>query len=228
MDYEFSLINGLRCPGEPIIIDIDSNIYNTVQIGDQCWMVENLKTTTYRNGMPIQNVTANSTWQNLTEGAYAWFYNDISWKDSYGALYNWYATVNAGELCPAGWHTPTNDDWTVLTNFIGGTGSSHGNELKSCRQVNSLLGGGCNTSEHPRWDESDVAGTDNYGFSGLPGGGRNSYGYFTMMGEYGFWWSSTMNTPEKAWARSLNSSNGLIFVFSFDKRIGYSVRCVRD
>ena len=154
-----------------VLVDIDGNTYNTVQIGDQCWMKENLKTTTYRNGTAIPNVTDANAWSNVHYGAYVWYDNDITWKDKYGALYNWFTTVDANGLCPTGWHVPTNDEWTALTDYIGGTGSPHGNELKSCRQMNSPLGGECNTNEHPRWNASHIHyGTDDYGFSGLPGG----------------------------------------------------------
>ncbi len=215
------------CP--PTVADIDGNIYNTAQIGDQCWMKENLKTTTYRNGTAIPNVTDANAWSNLATGAYVWYDNDISWKDSYGALYNWYTTVDPNGLCPTGWHVPTHDEWTDLTDYIGGTGSPHGNELKSCRQVNSPLGGGCNTSEHPRWYEHGTYyGTDDYDFSGLPGGFRYYYGSFDYFGYYGYWWSSTESSSSYAWYRSLTYSNGDVFVYGYYKQDGFSVRCLRD
>jgi uncharacterized protein (TIGR02145 family) len=192
-------------------------------------MAENLKTTTYRNGTPIPNVTNGSDWFNLTTGAYVWYDNDISWKGPYGALYNWYATVDANGLCPTGWHVPTNDEWTALTDFIGGTGSPHGNELKSCRQVNSPLGGGCNTTEHPRWDEyNGVWGTDDYGFSGLPGGTRYDSGPFYDVGYDGYWWSSTEYSSNGAWGRYLNYYDGNVGVGVGGKLRGFSVRCLRD
>ncbi|MDZ7743914.1 MAG: FISUMP domain-containing protein [Bacteroidota bacterium] len=109
---------GDPCPGTPTVTDIDGNVYNTVLIGNQCWMKENLKTTTYRNGTEIPNVTDANAWQILTTGAYVWYDNDISWKDSYGALYNWYTTIDPNGLCPAGWHVPTNDEWTDLTDYL--------------------------------------------------------------------------------------------------------------
>ena len=227
--YEFDVIGGLRCPGMPTLTDVDGNTYNTVQIGDQCWMKENLKTTTYQNGTPIPNVTDADAWSNLATGAYVWYDNDISWKDSYGALYNWFATVDANGLCPEGWHVPTNDEWTALTDYIGGTGSPHGNELKSCRQVNSPLGGGCNTTEHPRWEQYNTHyGTDDYGFSGLPGGYRNYFGTFDYIGYYGFWWSSTEYSSYLAWYRFLNYDYGIVSVSYFSLQRGRSVRCLRD
>ena len=230
-NYEFAIIKGLRCPGAPTITDIDGNVYNTVQIGNQCWMAENLKTTAYQNGTPIPNVTNGSNWGFLTSGAYVWFFNIISWKDSYGALYNWYATVDANGLCPTGWHVPTNGEWTALTDFIGGTGSPHGNELKSCRQENSPLGGGCNTTEHPRWRDDNYHGnygTDDYGFSGLPGGLRDYDGEFYYIGDEGCWWSSTGDSQFYAWSRYLYYYGGNVYVGYDGRRVGFSVRCLKD
>ena len=227
--YTFQFDGWTPCPTMSTITDIDGNVYNTVQIGSQCWIKENLKTTTYQNGTPIPNVTDPDEWVDLTTGAYVWYNNDISWKDLYGTLYNWYATVDANGLCPTGWHVPTNDEWTALTDFIGGTGSPHGNELKSCRQVNSPQGGGCNTSEHPRWNESNENGTDDYGFSGLPGGYRNYSGAFSFVGDDGGWWSSTEFSATFAWKRSLGGYyGGAVYVTNYYKQEGFSVRCLRD
>jgi len=220
---------GDPCPGMPTVTDIDGNVYNTVQIGSQCWMKENLKTTTYQNGTSIPNVTDANAWSNLTTGAYVWYDNDISCKDKYGALYNWVTTIDANGLCPTGWHVPTHDEWTDLTDYIGGISSPHGNELKSCRQVNSPLGGGCNTSEHPRWSSSSSDwGTDDYGFSGLPGGIRVGDGYFYNVGNYGYWWSSTEISSGSAFYRGLDYGSGYVGVDYNDKHSGFSVRCLRD
>jgi uncharacterized protein (TIGR02145 family) len=211
------------------LLDIDGNTYNTVLIGDQCWMKENLKTTVYSNGTPIPNVEDQTAWSNLTIGAYVWSDNDISWKDSYGALYNWYTTVDTSGLCPSGWHVASNDEWTVLTDYIGGEVSPHGDELKSCRQENSPLGGDCNTNEHPRWNEDDTYyGTDIYGFSGLPGSYRTNNGTFINIGNSGYWWSSTEYSTNNAWNRKLSSYMGYIDRFWTYKRSGRSVRCLHD
>jgi uncharacterized protein (TIGR02145 family) len=225
--YTFKYGNGgMPCPGTPTITDIDGNVYNTVLIGTQCWMAENLKTTTYNNDTIMPNVTNGSEWQNLTTGAYVWYDNDISWKDKYGALYNWYAVVDTNGLCPTGWHVPTNDEWTALTYFIGGTGP--GNELKSCRQVNSPQGGDCNTIEHPRWNESNENGTDDYGFSFLPGGDRPSSGMFLNLGNFGYCWSSSVDSGLQAWFQLLYSGSGQVEQSSINKLVGFSVRCLRD
>ncbi|MCP3999448.1 MAG: hypothetical protein GY727_00855, partial [Gammaproteobacteria bacterium] len=159
-----------------------------------------------------------------------WYENDISWKDKYGALYNWYATADPGGLCPTGWHMPTNDEWTELTHFIGGTSSPYGNELKSCRQVNSPLGGDCSTTVHPRWDEHIYYyGTDDYGFSGLPGGNRFDNGNFAYIGWGGGWWSSSEGSDDdRGWLRYLNYNEDLVEEQESDKVRGISVRCLKD
>jgi uncharacterized protein (TIGR02145 family) len=211
--------------------DIDGNTYNTVQIGSQCWMKENLKTTTYNNNTPIPNVTDANSWSNLTTGAYVWYDNDISWKDLYGALYNWYAVDDSDGLCPIGWHVPTYYEWNTLVNYIGGMGSPNGNKIKSCRQVNSPLGGDCNTSEHPRWDECDTQyGTDDYGFSGLPGGYRTTSGLFDYIQTGGFWRCSLYGPPplNLTWLRTLFNTSGGVGSGSFPEKIGSSVRCLKN
>jgi len=116
----------------------------------------------------------------------------------------------------------------TFTNFIGGTGSPNGNKLKSCRQVNSPQGGGCNTTEHPRWDESVENGTDDYGFSGLPGGDRGNFGIFYDVGNYGLWWSSTEYISGAAWSRYLRYGSGIVYVAHDGRQDGLSVRCLRD
>lgn len=227
--YTFQYGSGTPCPGMPTVTDIDGNVYNTVLIGSQCWMKENLKTTSYRNGSSIPNVTNATVWYDLYTGAYVWYDNDITWKDSYGALYNWYAAVDPNGLCPTGWHVPTHEEWTALTDYIGGTSEPHGNELKSCRQVNSPLGGGCYTSEPPRWESNSIHwGTDDYGFSGLPGGYRYFTGTFYDVGVSGFWWSSTEFSSYYAWYRFLYYDNGSVSENSQYRQCGYSVRCLRD
>jgi len=221
---------GQPCPGTPTVTDIDGNVYQTVLIGSQCWMAENMKVTNYNNGAIIPNVKEPNEWLNLSIGAYVWYDNDPSWKDPYGALYNWFAVVDENGLCPEGWHIPSHNEWTELTNFIGGTGAPHANELKSCRQVSSPLGGECNTSEHPRWDDSNnsVFGTDDYGFSALPGGYRVGLGQFNLLGGYGAWWSSTEYSYWFSWGRSMFWDTENVGNFYDYKQVGRSVRCLKD
>ncbi len=198
------------------VVDADGNFYSTVIIGNQEWFAENLRTTVYNDGTPIPNIRGDLNWINLTTGAYAWYNNnEASYKETYGALYNWHA-VEPGNLCPAGWHVPSDEDWRSLTDYVGGR-SLAGGKLKSTRTA---------PDAHPRWQSPNTGATDEYGFSALPGGIRGEN--FNFIGIYGFWWSSTENSPEEAWRRFIDFD----FVFvsrSHDfKHHGYSVRCVRD
>jgi uncharacterized protein (TIGR02145 family) len=227
-DY-ITVINA-GCPDT--LTDIEGNKYATVQIGSQCWMAENLKTGTYKNGTAIPYVSGNDSWTGLTTGAYVWPDNSSSWKDLYGALYNGYAAIDQNGLCPEGWHVPTVDDWVALTDFVGGLLSPYGDKLKSCRQVNSPMGGECNTNEHPRWEDGYTVygyyGTDNYGFSALPAGYRSGYdGNIYTPGHNGIWWSSTPTTNFLA-SLGLNFSLSEIMLQNKALNNGISVRCIKD
>jgi uncharacterized protein (TIGR02145 family) len=220
-------------------IDFDGNHYGVVTMGEQVWVDENLKTTHYRNGTPIL-YPGNDTiaWHENLTGAYAWYDNDIVWKHSYGALYNWFASTNANGLCPIGWHVPGIAEWSQLVDYVVEEGFSNhwgdlngaGNALKSCRQVNSPLGGNCNTIEHPAWNEHDpYHGFDAFGFSGLPGGCRHIEGSFLIVGTHSFWWSSTGGAENTAWFRDLSYGGSTLNMSNILGRgFGMSIRCVRN
>nr|NQU93020.1 fibrobacter succinogenes major paralogous domain-containing protein [Bacteroidota bacterium] len=195
-----------------------------------CWMAENLKTETYKNGVPIPNVTNSGQWLNLFTGAYVWYDNDISWKGPYGALYNWFSVVDENGLCPEGWHVPSKDEWTEFTNFIGGSGAASAPMIRSCRQINSPMGGECNTSEHPRWEypENLTFGTDDFGFSALPGGYRVGLGDFDQLGRYGAWWSTTEFSFFFSWGRNMFFDTEQMGDYYDYKQVGRSVRCIKD
>ncbi len=217
---------GQPCPGTPTVTDIDGNVYNTVLIGDQCWMKENLKTTKYRNGEPIEYPGSNNTvWFNNTSGAYAWYDNDISYKDIYGALYNWYAVNNANGLCPSGWYVPSDEEWKILEGTVdslydvghemwNGTdwrGSDVGKKLKA-------------TSG---WIE-DGNGTDDYGFAALPSASRYFNGYFGHLNIFGSWWSATEHSSTTyAWRRNLHADRDKALRWNKLKESGLSVRCLK-
>lgn len=231
---------GSNADGDPGdgVTDIDGNTYNSIHIGQQEWMAENLKTTKYSNGNPIDYPgTNNSGWANNTTGAYAWYQNAEANKEIYGALYNWYA-VNTGNLCPAGWKVPTNDDWNQLVNYLvlkyGYSEETNdvngvGNSLKSCRQVDSSHGGECNTTEIPRWNANAIhAGNDVFGFAGLPAGSRNYItGSYSNAGSFGDFWSSTEDTASNAFRRNMSSGHAGFLAHPTSKSTGYSVRCVK-
>jgi uncharacterized protein (TIGR02145 family) len=229
--YYFNYTNQ-PCTGNSVITDIEGNTYNTVQIGDQCWMKENLKTTRYKNGTPIPIVTDSTEWLETASGAYTWYENNSAWKDLYGALYNGYTTTDPNGLCPGSWHVPTSDEWLALKTYIGGGIPPHGDELKSCRQINSPLGGNCNTSVHPRWNDyeyNDNYGSDLYGFSGLPGGFRDFESIFHYIGTGAIWWASTEISPESGWTFGIDyGSGGIVTAYDVNKKDGFSIRCLRD
>jgi uncharacterized protein (TIGR02145 family) len=204
------------------VTDIDGNVYHTVTIGSQVWMVENLKVTHYRNGDVIQNVTDNTQWANLTTGAYCNYNNDSNNALTYGRLYNWYAVNDARKIAPAGWHVPTDAEWKQLEMYLGMSqsqadaagwrGTDQGSQLKnSSGWYNN--GNGINSS----------------GFSALPGGYREYGGTFIYVGYYAVFWSSTESSSSSAWSRALYYDLSDVDRYYGDyKRYGFSVRCLRD
>jgi uncharacterized protein (TIGR02145 family) len=203
------------------ITDQQGNMYKTVQIGAQTWMAENLRTTIYRNGTPITNITDNTQCKNTTTAAYCNYNNDIVNDCPYGKLYNWYAVNSVNRLCPSGWRVASDADWTTLTTFLGGE-SIAANALKS--------------AGIQYWQSPNSGATNNSGFSALPGGVRTNnfdfIGLFATIGEVGNWWSSTENTQsdingDRAWSRNMSVSQGGIVNRSRPfKTEGYSVRCL--
>jgi uncharacterized protein (TIGR02145 family) len=205
--FSSSSISG--CGGITTVMDIDGNLYPIVQIGNQCWTKENLRTTKYNNGSVIQNVTVDSVWGILTP---TWCnYNNDSANDTiYGKLYNWYA-VSAGNMCPTGWHVPSDAEWTILTDYLGGA-TVAGGKLKS------VTG----------WNPPNTAATNESGFSALPAGYRFAYFGFDGVGDYGDFWSSSESSAVDAWGLYLNYNHGNTNRGADDKRIGFPVRCLKD
>jgi len=210
------------------VTDIDGNEYETIIIGNREWMASNLKVTRYRNGQellyPGEN---NDQWSTTSTGAYAWYNNNIEWKDIYGGLYNFYAVVNEAGLCPEGWHVPTTEEWNGLAEFIGGYETPNGNELKSCRQIDAPVAE-CHVSEHPRWDYSEHHGTNNYHFSALPGGMRGVEGPYSLKGQQAHFWTSSEIGNGRAWARILYYNEGGWVVDDGYMKRGISVRCIKN
>jgi uncharacterized protein (TIGR02145 family) len=183
-------------------------------------MKENLKTTRYRNGTQIDFPGANNDlWESNNTGAFAWYDNNISWKNTYGALYNWYATVNSNNLCPQGWHVPSNSEFTSIVSFLGGEDVA-GGKMKSTSTE---------PAPHPRWDMPNNAATNESGFSGFPGGDRAStMGQYLGLGVYGRWWSSSSFNEEHAKSRWIRYSAGWIEENTNAKSNGFSVRCLKN
>ena len=227
--------------------DVDGNVYKTVQIGEQVWMAENLKTTRYRNRDDILTNLSNSEWINTSSGAMAVYpHNDVSGINSesemvaaYGRLYNWYAVADSRGLCPEGWRVPSDADWTQLTNYVVSKGYPNsdaaggaGNALKSRRQVNSPFGPPWATNEQPRWNSDDThSGIDEFGFAALPGSSRSSgTGRYDVLGVYGTWWSSSEVSSTRAQTRVIFNALGVLLPDSQGppKGVGFSVRCIKE
>jgi len=204
------------------INDGDGNVYTTITIGTQIWMKENLKTTKYNDGTPIPEVTDNYEWNTLNSPGYCWYNNDPPEnKDTYGALYNWFA-VNTNKLCPIGFHVPSNSEWHQLILFLDPDASDSSYESK-------IAGGMLKESGTVHWASPNNGATNETGFTGLPGGYRNFDGRFYDIGAVGSWWSSTLNVnvPILALSRNLVYSN---YVMGNGEHVlaGLSVRCLRD
>ena len=216
-------------PSAGTVKDADGNKYNTVKIGTQVWMVENLKTTKYNDGTSIPNVTDNGTWAGLSTGAYCNYDNLESNAATYGRLYNWYA-VNTGKLAPAGWYVPTDDDWTILENYLIANGYNYDGTKDEDKIAKSL----CAKTNWGLWSEAGTPGAapennNSSGFTALPGGYRGiSNGTFHLIGKYGIWWSSTESSEYYAYNRGLIYTTRDLYRDYDYKGNGFSVRLVRD
>jgi uncharacterized protein (TIGR02145 family) len=194
------------------VIDVAGNIYPTILIGSQEWMAENLRVAYYRNGDPIQNITDNSAWNDCLLGAYCWYNNDAaSNKLVYGALYNWYAVTDSRNICPNGWHMPSDSEWTILTTYLNGE---------------SIAGG--SMKEASLWTSPNSGATNTSNFSAAPGGGRGDNGLFYYITHHGFWWTSTVCSSGSGYSRYVIHDNTSVFRTNYSKSNGFSIRCIKD
>mgnify|MGYP001809864440 CR=1 FL=1 len=192
--------------------DADSNEYSVVIIGKQMWMDGNLRTTRFSNGKSIAEVKDSSRWTVFNSPAYCKYNNDTSLKPINGNLYNWYAAADSQNICPKGWKVPTDEDWRVLEEFLGGA---------------SMAGGKLKDTVANEWLES-YGNSNESGFKGNPSGCRTNKGTFNSFGYYGLWWSATENYSTYAWYRSINYSSTELFRHYYYKRYGFSVRCLKN
>jgi len=193
------------------VTDVDGNKYETARIGNQEWMVENLRVSRYNDSTTIDQITNYMTWSGLSSAAWCWYNNNMSNDVPYGKLYNWYA-VNSGKLCPTDWDVPRDTEWTILTDYLGGV---------------SIAGGKMKETGLAHWNAPNTGATNESGFTGLPGGIRNVDGTFASLENSGFWWSSS--TAEiGAWYRGLAHTAAVVARHFAHERFGMSVRCVKD
>ncbi len=205
------------CPGTPTVEDIDGNVYKTVKIGTQCWMKRNLKVSRYTNGDAIPTDMDNDQWSKTEEGAYSIYEDDPANDALYGKLYNHYAVTDDRGLCPTDWHVPSDEEWTTLEDFLGGSWVA-GGKLKSTA-MQPTPGG---------WNSPNTGATNSSGFTALPGGLRGSNGGFTNVASTGYWWSSSVFSGSAAWNRRLGNNSSTIPRGNGNRTLGFSVRCCRD
>ena len=200
---------------ENTVTDIDDNVYHTVRIGTQVWMVENLKTMHYRDGTPIPNVTDAEEWKNLKSGAYCDYNNDAKNSDTYGRLYNWYAATDSHNIAPIGFHVPSDAEWKILTDYLGGE---------------KVAGDSLKEKGTTHWTNYNTGATNKSEFKALPGGNRIYDGSFLNMGRNGLWWSSSHFSSVDAFMRGMDLIDSGVYRYSdgTTKSRGFSVRCLRD
>jgi len=209
--------SNINLPLKEIITDFDGNKYNSVKIGNQIWMVENLKVTHYRNGDLIANVIDNSAWSNLSTGAYYVYDNDVNIEAdlkqdfNYGKLYNWYALGDRRNVSPTGWHVASDKEWKTLISFLGGENIA-GGKLKSVSF----------------WQNENIDASDIVGFSALPVGFRSLDGRVGAQGQTGYFWSSTPNDMNTSYFISISYNSGEAKSGTSNIGNGFSVRCVKD
>jgi uncharacterized protein (TIGR02145 family) len=191
------------------IYDTEGNKYRTIQIGTQTWMAENLRSTKFNDGTAVPFVLDVSAWSYLTTPGYSWYNAD---SVGYGALYNWH-TVNTGKICPAGWHVPSDEEWTTLTDYLGGK---------------SIAGGKLRETGTSHWLSPNTGATNESGFTGLPSGYRNYSGGYNSISHYGFWWTSTEWSSTSAWYRDVYYGYNSVDRSNTNKKSGATIRCLKD
>jgi uncharacterized protein (TIGR02145 family) len=194
------------------VIDIDGNKYDTIAIGTQTWMVENLKTTHYRNGDPIPVLADSAQWNNDLIGAYCNYDNNTGNGNTYGHLYNWYAVNNPAGISPTGWHIPTDSEWSVLATYLGG---------------DSLAGGVMKSTGTTLWNTLNSGATNSSGFTGLPAGNRLNNESFYGINNYSHFWSSTAINDSTSWSRYLYYFDSELYRYYSGKDVGFSCRCIK-
>ena len=195
--------------------DIDGNVYKTITISSQVWMAENLKTTKYQNGDLIGTTTpVTLDIENDSIPKFQWANggneNNVA---TYGRLYTWYTVSDNRNICPTGWHVPSDTEWTTLTTYPGGE---------------RVAGGKLKETGTTHWLSPNTGATNESGFTALPGGYRGYNGSFALVGKDGYWWSSTESSIYLAYYRSMYNNTNFVSRNDTDKQNGYSVRCLRD
>ena len=214
------------------LTDQDGNTYKTVTLGTQTWMAENLRTTKYRNGDAITFISDNAEWINLTSGAFCYFNNQNIYKNTFGCLYNAYAVTDSRNIAPLGWHVPTTDDWDTLLAYLGGS------KLASVKLKESGTIHWKPPINHQAGVDlmiNEAIGTNETGFTALPGGQRDRDGNYLNDGLYAYWWTVTEFPGTNGWyignniyIAIPNNWPDMTSDYNLQKQIGISVRCLKD
>jgi len=200
-------------PEAQTVTDYDGNVYHTITIGTQTWMQENLKVTHYKNGIYIANITDSDTWANLSVGGRCYYNNDsIAYHSEYGSLYNWY-TIESEQICPDAWHVPSDSEWTMIENYLGGS---------------SIAGGKMKEAGYDHWLSPNVGANNSSRFTGLPGGMRTMDYTFQTLYENGLWWASTPYNSSMSWSRYLWYMYAGVDRNPAPNYLGLSIRCIKD
>lgn len=208
------------------VIDIDGNFYNTVKIGSQVWMVENLNTTRYRNGDKIPNITDNIQWSDIDNkgqtGAYCNYYNNESIGGKYGKLYNWYAVNDKRNIAPEGFHVASYAEWKILIEYVTVKFVNYGAVAKALASDKDWAPSDGNAVVGNELSKNNASG-----FYALPGGYRNYVGGFVKKGYFGFWWTSTRGSY---FANSIRMMNNDYKLWENESQLeeGLSIRCIMD
>jgi uncharacterized protein (TIGR02145 family) len=211
---------------ESTVRDIDGNVYHTVTVGNQVWMVENLKTKHYNDGTEIPEGTSVGDYSSEISPEYWFAYDDnMANVDTFGRLYTWYVVNSSHNICPKGWHIPSDSEWNELQLELG---MNNIDITLICDETNAI-GGKLKEAGIIHWLFPNTGATDEYGFNALPAGYRRRYyKEFSYKGEYACFWTSTESFDSYAWYRSMyyNSAN-ICRTYNF-KNYGFSIRCIKD
>lgn len=226
-----------RLAAENMVMDVDGNIYRTVQIGEQIWMADNLKATMYPDKSPIPLTEDVMEWFHFTREShgYCWYENVLTHGYAYGGLYTWAAATAAHDgirlieegvqgVCPDGWHLPSDDEWKQLEMHLGMSQE----EADASKWRGTDQGGRLKQEGIEYWKSPNTGATDELRFSALPGGFRHGSGEFKEVNQSARFWTSSSNGYSYAWFRELDNDNAAIFRDFSGVYCGHAVRCVKD
>jgi uncharacterized protein (TIGR02145 family) len=220
----FTTLDGLVSSAGNGLSDSDGNTYSSLVLGNgQEWMGENLRTTKFSNGDPITQVQDSAQWFSIASPAWVSVSNVATFDNPYGKLYNWYTVADARNVCPTGWHVPSDSDWSNLVHYVDSLSTSTAMGVQS-----GTAGGKLKQAGTTSWVYPNTGATDEINFSALPAGIRQSNGHFLGFGEQNFLWSSTAADGLNGYGRNVYSENSSVVRTYEDKRTGGTVRCLKD